>query len=425
MMESLRLFAEGLITSYGYPGVFTLTAAEQFIFPLPADVFLGFSIKNGLDYWYVMFLVLLATMLGSAIGYALGKYLGHPALTWLVGKRKVDRGEQFIKKWGIWGVIIAGITPIPFKVITWTAGIFEMSFSRFMLGVIIGRMPRYFLTAYAGAKLFESKFYASTDMSAVILGTLQGFTEFLPISSSGHLVVMEHFLYLPIPASQLISFDIFLHGGSLIAILAYFWRDWLKVLKETWHMMRKLRIHTNTLAFKLAAGTIPAIIAGLAFGGAISDNLRTLDSVAFFFIIVGITYFIVTWKGKKDALETVGLKKAIMIGCAQALALIPGVSRAGSTIATGVWLGLSRETAARFSFMLGGIAILAANVYTLLSLQAETPMPDMKFVLLGAGSAFITSLLAIYLLLRFLQKHTMRAFGLYLVIAGSLILSFL
>ncbi len=425
MMESLRVFSEGLITSYGYPGVFTLTAAEQFIFPLPADIFLGFSIEKGLSYWPLMFIVLISTVVGSSIGYLLGKFLGHPALEWLVGKKKVDKGEEFVKKWGVWGVIIAGLTPIPFKVITWTAGIFEMNYWRFQVGVVIGRMPRYLLTAYAGAKFLESKFYATTDMSALILGTLQGMTEFLPISSSGHLVVMEHFLHVPIPASQLISFDIFLHGGSLIAILAYFWKDWLEVLKEIWHMIKKMRLHTNTLAFKLAAGTIPAIIAGLAFGGAISDNLRTLHSVAIFFIIIGVMYFLATWKARKNATEHINLKKAIIIGCAQALALIPGVSRAGTTIATGVTLGIDRETAARFSFMLGGIAILAANVYTLLTLDSGSPLPDMKFIAYGALSSFATSLLAIYLLLKYLQKHTMRAFGLYLVLAGSLILSFL
>lgn len=425
MLDSLRIFTEGLIASHGYPGVFILTAAEQFIFPLPADFFLGFSIEHGLSYWHVMLIVLIASMLGASMGYFLGKYLGHPALQWLVGKKKVDKGEEFMKKWGVWGVIIAGITPIPFKIITWTAGIFEMNYWKFLAGVVIGRMPRYLLTAYAGAKILESKFYATTDMSALILGTLQGLTEFLPISSSGHLVIMEHFLDVPIPASQLISFDIFLHGGSLIAIVLYFWKDWLEVLKEIWHMIKNFRIHPNTLAFKLAAGTVPAIIAGLAFGGAISDNLRTLHTVAFFFIVLGIMYFLATWKGRKDGAKHVSLKKGVIIGCAQALALIPGVSRAGSTIATGVSLGIDRETAARFSFMLGAVAILAANVYTLLSLDSGTPMPDLSFILLGAGSSFATSLLSIYLLLRYLQKHTMKAFGLYLVLAGSLILSFL
>jgi len=425
MIHWLNTFVETLILQYGYAGIFSLTALEQFIFPLPVDVFFGFSIENGLNYHKLMLLVLLATVVGSSIGYLLGKYLGHPALTWLVGKTKVQKGEVYIKKWGIWGVILAGLTPIPFKVVTWTAGIFEMPYGRFVLGVILGRMPRYMLTAYAGAKFLESKFYATTDMSALILGALQGLTEFLPVSSSGHLVVMESFLRLPIPAEHLETFDIFLHGGSLVAILIYFWKDWWQVLKEVWHMIRNFRFDTNSLTFKLAAATIPAILAGLTLGGAISDNMRSIHKVAIFFIILGVIYFYAAWKGKKNTNETVSLKKAILIGLAQSVALIPGISRSGITIATGVTLGLKRKAAAKFSFMLGGIAILAANVYALFSMRNGAPMPDLNFVLMGTVTSFATSLLAIYLLLQFLEKYTMRTFGIYLILAGSMILSFL
>ena len=423
-MHILTVFVETVITQYGYLGMFVLTSMEQFIFPLPVDVFFGFSIKQGLHYEHLMLVVLVATIFGATIGYFLGKYLGHPALTWLVGKTKVEKGEAYIKKWGIWGIILAGLTPLPFKVVTWTAGIFEMPYGRFMLGVILGRMPRYMLTAYAGAKFFESKFYATTDMSALILGILQGLTEFLPISSSGHLVIMENILYVPIPAGHLITFDIFLHGGSLVAILLFFWKDWVHMFKELWRMIRKRHLETDSLAFKLAVATVPAIIAGLVFESAISDEMRRLHSIAFFFIILGLIYFYAAWKGKNSHQETVGLKKSLWIGLAQACALIPGVSRSGLTIATGVVLGLKRDAAAKFSFMLGGIAILAANVYALATLKSGAPLPDLQFILLGTLSSFLTSLLAIYLLLRFLQKHTMRAFAIYLILIGSVILSF-
>ena len=424
-MQILTVFVETIIRQYGYLGMFIFTSLEQFIFPIPVDVFFGFSIEQGLVYRHLMLVVLAATVLGSCIGYFLGKYLGHPALIWLVGKTKVEKGEIYIKKWGIWGVILAGLTPVPFKVVVWTAGIFEMPLGRFVLGVILGRMPRYMLTAYAGAKFFESRFYATTDMSALILGALQGLTEFLPISSSGHLIIMEHFLFVPIPASQLISFDILLHGGSLIAILFYFRKDWMRVFKEIWQMIKKTRLNTDSLAFKLAIGTMPAIIAGLVFGDVISDRMRNLHSIAVFFIGLGLIYFFAAWKGKSNTHETIGLRKSVWIGLAQSLALIPGISRSGITIATGVILGLKREAAARFSFMLGGISILAANVYTLLSLQNTTPLPNLQFIFLGTFSAFITSLLAIYFLLRFLQKYTMRPFAIYLIILGTIILSFL
>jgi len=423
-MEALIEISKGIIQNHGYLGIFSLTALEQFIFPVPADIFITMGTASGLIFKKILTLVLLGAIAGSSIGYLLGRYLGHPIIKWLFGARHINKAETFIKKWGIWGVIVAGFTPIPFKLVTWAAGIFEMPFLKFMLGVLVGRMPRYILTAYAGAWLYETKFYATTDMSALILGALQGLTEFLPISSSGHLVVMEHFLHVPFEPIQLITFDVFLHGGSLIAILAYFWKDWLQVLKEAWHMLKTFRLHTHTLAFKLAVATIPAIIAGLLFANSITGSLRTLHSVAIFFIIIGSTYFYAAWKGKHNKIETIGIKKAIIIGMAQALALIPGVSRAGATIATGVSLGITREAAAKFSFMLGGVAILAANVYTLLTLEGAF-LPEMKFIALGAITSFITSLAAIYLLLKFLQKHTMSAFGIYLLLAGSFILSFL
>lgn len=423
-MEALIEFSKGIIHSHGYIGIFSLTTLEQFIFPVPADIFIAMGSSSGLIFSRILIMVLSGALIGSTIGYFLGRYLGHPAATWLFGKKNMEKGEAFIKKWGIWGVIIAGLTPLPFKIVTWMSGIFEMPFRRFILGVFIGRMPRYILSAYAGTWLYESKFYATTDMSALILGSLQGLTEFLPISSSGHLILMENFLKLPIPKEQLTSFDIFLHGGSLVAILIYFWKDWVQVLKEIWKMIIAARIKTETFAFKLAAGTIPAIIVGLIFGGQIEEKMRNLYSVAIFMILIGLIYFYAAWKGKRNHEEKVGLKKAILIGCAQSLALIPGLSRSGTTIATGVSLGLTRESAARFSFMLGGVAILAANVYTLLIL-GDAVLPDMKFIMLGTITSFLTSLAAIYLLLKYLQKHTLRAFGFYMLIIGTLVLSFL
>jgi undecaprenyl-diphosphatase len=423
-MEAFITFSKGIIHAHGYIGIFSLTTLEQFIFPVPADIFIAMGTSNGLIFSRILFMVLLGALIGSSIGYVLGKYLGHPAATWIFGKKRMEKGEQFIKKWGIWGVIVAGLTPLPFKIVTWMSGIFEMPFRKFILGVIIGRMPRYIISAYAGTWLYETKFYATTDMSALILGAMQGLTEFLPISSSGHLVILESFLKLPIPESQMITFDIFLHGGSLIAILAYFWKDWFMVLKEIGQMIRRLKIKTDSLTFKLAIGTIPAILAGLLFKDGIENHLRQLHFVAIFMMLIGLVYFYAAWKGKKNHEEKIGLKKAIMIGLAQSCALIPGISRSGATIATGVTMGLTRKAAARFSFMLGAVAILAANVYALLTLDGSV-LPDGKFIAIGTITSFLTSFAAIYILLRFLQKHTMRAFGVYLLIIGSLILSFL
>jgi len=190
-------------------------------------------------------------------------------------------------------------------------------------------------------------------------------------------------------------------------------------------MLKIAHLETNSLAFRLAAATIPAILAGLFFGEAISNSLRSLHAIAICFILSGFIYFYASWKGINNTHETVSLKKSIIIGLAQVVALIPAVSRSGMTITTGVYLGLTRKAAARFSFLLGGIAILAANVYSLFSLGNGAPLPQLDFILIGALTAFFASLLAISLLMKLLEKYTLRPFGVYLILAGSFILSFL
>ena len=149
-MYGLIEFAKGIIMNYGYAGIFTLTTAEQFIFPIPADIFITMGTTLGLSFKKILWIISIAAVLGSLIGYFLGKYIGHPVIQWLVGKERLEKGEKFIKKWGVWGVILAGLTPLPFKIVTWSAGIFEMPLKKFLPAVMVSRIPRYFITAYAG-----------------------------------------------------------------------------------------------------------------------------------------------------------------------------------------------------------------------------------------------------------------------------------
>ncbi len=414
------------IADYGLWGLLGLSTGEQFILPIPSDPFLGLLKSNGTSIYAIMLVVFFGTILGATAGYFLGKKLGHPAIVWLFGERKVNRAEKSAKKWSMWGIIIAGLTPIPFQIFTWLAGAFEMSYRKFITAVLLGRMPRYLAMTYFGSMLIGYEIFAGENLKALILGAIQGITEFLPISSSGHLLIVEKFLQTPYSDAQMASFDIFLHGGSLLAIVIYFWKDWFQILKETGGMIRRFKIDTKSLTFKLAVATIPVIVAALLFGDFIKSYLREQPkTVAVFFILVGIMYFYTAWKSRWNFRRKIHLKKAILIGFAQALALIPGVSRAGSTIAAGVSMGIKREAAARFSFLLGGIAILAANVYELLSLWGgDVELPDLKFILTGTITSFLASLISIYLLLKFLKKYSMRAFGVYLILAGVAILSF-
>lgn len=417
--------AQAIMQQYGYLGLFIVTIFEQFLLPIPSEVLVAIGITARLPLKNLLLVVIVGAFIGSYIGYFLGKFLGHPIATWLFGKKIIDKGEYFIRKYGVWGLIIGAFTPAPYKIMTWTAGIFEMPLGRFTLGIIFGQIPRYILTASLAAFAFKTKFYASAEMSAVILGAFQGITEFLPISSSGHLVIMENFLKLPphIRKEHLEIFDIFLHGGSLLAILLYFRKDWADVVKAFIRMIFRRTFDKNTLAAKLIIGTIPAVIVGLFLGDVISSDFRQLNWIAFFFILTSLYYLYAEWKRKNSAHDTVSSNKAAVIGVAQALALFPGLSRSGSTIATGMILGIKRQAATRFSFMLGGVAIFAANVYAFFARYQADILPDRTFTFLGVITSFIVSFFTIHWLLKFFQKHTLLPFAFYLMIVGGFILS--
>ncbi len=235
-------------------------------------------------------------------------------------------------------------------------------------------------------------------LQAIILGIVQGITEFLPISSSGHLIIAETLLKLD--TSTLKDFDIALHVGTLLAILIYFRRD---LLNTKWWPL-------------LILGSVPAALVGFFLEDQIDALFRNGTSVTFIMIGVGLLFFIPQRKNNKPLTPL----RALFIGCAQALAIIPGVSRSGSTLFTAMQLGMNREEAARFSFLLGAIAIAGAGLLKTLDVEALT----VEVPVLAAGflSAFISGLLVVHFLLRFLKKHGLQVFGAYRVLAGLLFL---
>jgi undecaprenyl-diphosphatase len=241
---------------------------------------------------------------------------------------------------------------------------------------------------------------------AALLGLVQGITEFLPISSSGHLILVESLLHLDVEKLKL--FDITLHLGTLLAILLYF---------------RKSLFDFKLYPY-LILGSLPAILIGFTLGDSIDELFRHPESVAFFLIAVGLLFFIPTRKDKK----TITGKTALFIGLAQACALIPGVSRSGATILTGNQLGLSQTEAARFSFLLGAIAIAGAGTLKALELGLGTnELTNLDTWNLGVGfiSAFVSSLLAVSFLMRYLTKHSLKVFGVYRLLFGGAFLFFM
>jgi undecaprenyl-diphosphatase len=239
-------------------------------------------------------------------------------------------------------------------------------------------------------------------LHAFLLGLLQGITEFLPISSSGHLVLAETFLKLDV--EKLKDFDVMLHIGTLFAILIYFRREVFEV--KRWPL--------------LVLASIPAALVGIFLEDPMDSLFRNATSVSIAMIVMGLLFFIVPKKSEKPLTWARGLA----IGCAQAFAIIPGVSRSGSTIWLGTQLGLKREEAARFSFLLGAIAIAGAGLLKSKDIWIDGAGSTLTFPVLAVGfaAAFLSSLFAVSWLMNFLKNHSLKAFGVYRVILGVSVL---
>lgn len=260
-----------------------------------------------------------------------------------------------------------------------------------------------------------------TFFDSLLLGLLQGLTEFLPISSSGHLVLAEAALNLQWNPSDLKAFDVILHAGTLLALLIYFWRDWLNMLIEARNNL-STGSHTKGLLFKIVIATIPAVIVGLSLNEQIDNWFRNTASVALMMFLIGIILYLCELFPKQKKAEKPTLRQAIIIGCAQAVALIPGVSRSGSTIATAMFQGIQRHEAAKFSFLLGTPAIAGATVligYKIL--QGEYLLPAFPITLVGFLASAVSSLLCIHFLLQFVRNHSLRIFSLYLCLVALII----
>jgi undecaprenyl-diphosphatase len=268
-----------------------------------------------------------------------------------------------------------------------------------------------------------------TWIDACILGILQGITEFLPISSSGHLIIMEKLLNLPVQALK--SFDILVHFGTLLAILCYFGKDILRLFKALYYMIGRIGKEHRSEQVKedqktvgyLLIGSIPALFIGFFYSDFLDEYFRSPFSAAVLFIAVGLLFFLVEYIHKKVKTAKITLNTAIVIGFCQAVALIPGVSRSGATISAGLVQGVKRETSARFSFLLGSIAIAAAFASALLHIKkGDIGLPPLEITLIGVAASFFAGFISIAFLMKFLKNHTLNAFAVYRILAGLLIL---
>lgn len=252
---------------------------------------------------------------------------------------------------------------------------------------------------------------------SILLGVIQGLTEFLPISSSAHLIIAPRFFKFADPG---LTFDVALHLGTTFAIIGYYWKKWLKLVNKGF---TDTKSDDGRLFWIIFFSTIPAGLAGYFFEDLAETVFRNPALIAATLIIIAIVLYITDIKGKNQyKLGSITLIEGLLIGIAQAIAIIPGVSRSGITIAVALSLGLKRESSANFSFLLATPIIIGAGLLKLKHIDSSFFTPE---VFLGVLAAAVSGFLTIGFLLRYLKKYSFLPFCIYRVLLGIAILLFL
>jgi undecaprenyl-diphosphatase len=258
-------------------------------------------------------------------------------------------------------------------------------------------------------------------LAAVLLGILQGLTEFLPVSSSAHLILARDFFGWELPADFALAFDVALHIGTLAAILTFFRADITRMVRALPSMLSSSPDASGRLLRWIVLGTIPVVLVGVVFNDYIEDVLRTARVAAWALAVGAIAMFVAERLGRRQRGEdSLTWRDAVLIGCAQACALIPGVSRSGATIVVGMLLGLRRDAAARFTFLLAIPATMAAAAKESVELgRMGLPSGTVQLFAVGIVVSAIVGYLTIKYFLRFLAGHKLDVFAYYrLALAG-------
>lgn len=267
-------------------------------------------------------------------------------------------------------------------------------------------------------------------ISAAILGIVQGLTEFLPISSSAHLIVIPWLLgWKP----EGLGFDVALHLGTSISILVFFWKDWVRLIKQAFRGLKEKRPFGNAdrkLLWFLVVATIPAAVIGVVFEDSIEGYLRSPLVTVFTLVLFGVLLLLAEKGSRKDrTMESFTWLDAIVIGVAQAIALVPGVSRSGITITAALSRNCNRTSAARFSFLLSTPVIVGAGLLEVYHFAKETQLSGTVFgqtpwsvIAIGVAASSITGFFCIRYFLKFIQSHSFSVFVVYRCILACIIL---
>jgi undecaprenyl-diphosphatase len=266
-------------------------------------------------------------------------------------------------------------------------------------------------------------------ISGIIMGIVQGLTEFLPISSSAHLIFIQHILNV---GENNLSFDVLLHLGTLLAVFTYYIKDIIKMIEAFLLSISDIfkgkfieefkKDQYKKLVWLIIIGTFPAGIAGVLFNSQIESIFNTLFYPGLFLLITGILLYISQRMnlGNRN-IEKTGIKDTLIIGLSQAIAILPGISRSGTTISTGLFLGLDKEFAAKFSFLLSIPVILGAGLTEIGDLGVNLDANSYVYIA-GFLAAFMSGYLGIKVLIKFIKEKSLDLFAYYCWIVGILVI---
>lgn len=263
-----------------------------------------------------------------------------------------------------------------------------------------------------------------TSIQALVLGLVQGLTEFLPVSSSGHLILVPWFFGWKDPFIDSLTFSVMLHMGTLLALLVYFWHDWLTLIPAGLASIRDRSLAGDPdrkMAWLIVVATIPAVLVGPILNDTIENAVREPAPVAVMLCVgAAILWLAERWGSKLREMNSLTFVGALGIGVAQVLALVPGISRSGVSIAAGLFQGLNREAAARFSFLMATPVVAGAGLFEALKLvKGSSVKPELHLIVIGFVAAAISGLLAIRFMLAFLRRQSVNSFVLYRVLLAA------
>lgn len=277
-------------------------------------------------------------------------------------------------------------------------------------------------------------------LKAILFGIVEGVTEWLPISSTGHLILLNQFVNLSMSEEFLKMFNVVIQLGAILAVIVLFFKklnpfslyDAQKKYNNSWILGEKIAVSKRTMLLwaKVIVSIIPSGIVGVLFDDFLEEKLHGYVVVALMLIAYGVAFIYVEQKNKNKAprikrVHEIDWKTAILIGCFQCLSLIPGTSRSGSTILGGILLGVSRGAASEFSFFMAIPTMLGASAIKLLKFMvsgASAQATEIVVLIVGCVVSFVVSLYVIRALMDYVKKHSFSAFGVYRIVLGAVIL---